>query len=862
MREMSVSLEVKEKLIEEFIEALGSVSASSPFKAIYRRALVYYRLTYPSGAPKQIKEYVEIYNRLLELREKVEKFSLAFNRKLIGLRRAKRWTKSINLIQLIISKEVGGPAKIEVLPCNDLRVRNKFAIEEDDMIYINGEATRLDLWMYITHLISMERLGKEEVWQIDIEILRYVKSFSFTIREIAKRRKGYLKEYLENIADIMEFYALEYELNIHTARLQVLSQGREFLEKHRLKILKAPKKYIEEVAKSLETIIEANFEEKIALQLNTFIEKRVNLKSKIFDIFRKILRKKLSIESLVEEIEYKITARILRFIRKKIREEVSKAQFSLAYKETMRKPLENVCKIKKAGVAVGIPFYTEKDTVGNVFLTLMEGVAQFYPKERSIIIPIGEAVSGELLSIIENIGLFKNIYRIAFLKDRLLKGKGWSMRMMMEIAKELGADICFVDADERRVTPQWPQLLLMPIKEYGFDYVCPRYTRHHHSATITNHLLYPLIASIYGKKIRQPIGGEFGVSKGLIEIYLRDPEIWFTEVGTYGVDNWLTTEAIVNGAKIAEVDLGVKAHAFSDFKKRERMFRQVAEITFEGIIRNAWYWKKITKIEEIPLIGELKEEEPEVVPQDWKRWISRFKKNFSLYVNVYEEVLSPEEFKELMKISIQDLEKVHLPQDLWAQIVFDFILYYAFGKEFTKEELLSALMRISQARVGSFVKETPQDLPYREAEKLIQGAADEFILRRQDFVGRYKKEENKSSSAIKLRNYYIFLEERGYRQTAPPQGISDNILNQSIPSTSSPVQSNEIIKQLLDRITRSYDFRSKNADRELTEEVIEVWAKGLVKFQRGLLDKDKLVCVIGYDIRHSSERISAKLIDT
>jgi len=46
MREMSVSLEVKEKLIEEFIEALGSVSASSPFKAIYRRALVYYRLTY------------------------------------------------------------------------------------------------------------------------------------------------------------------------------------------------------------------------------------------------------------------------------------------------------------------------------------------------------------------------------------------------------------------------------------------------------------------------------------------------------------------------------------------------------------------------------------------------------------------------------------------------------------------------------------------------------------------------------------------------------------------------------------------------------------------------------------------------
>jgi len=98
--------------------------------------------------------------------------------------------------------------------------------------------------------------------------------------------------------------------------------------------------------------------------------------------------------------------------------------------------------------------------------------------------------------------------------------------------------------------------------------------------------------------------------------------------------------------------------------------------------------------------------------------------------------------------------------------------------------------------------------------------------------------------------------------TISAPGVGKGRLLKNLKITSSPIHSEEIVKQFLVKIRRSYDFRSKNADEELTEEVIEVWAKGLVKFQRGLLDKDKLVCVIGYDIRHSSERISAKLIDT
>ena len=36
--------------------------------------------------------------------------------------------------------------------------------------------------------------------------------------------------------------------------------------------------------------------------------------------------------------------------------------------------------------------------------------------------------------------------------------------------------------------------------------------RHKYDGTITNTIVYPLTRALYGKRIRQPIGGDFGFS--------------------------------------------------------------------------------------------------------------------------------------------------------------------------------------------------------------------------------------------------------------------------------------------------------------------------------------------------------------
>ena len=62
----------------------------------------------------------------------------------------------------------------------------------------------------------------------------------------------------------------------------------------------------------------------------------------------------------------------------------------------------------------------------------------------------------------------------------------------------------------------WPG----PILKGGYDYVAPLYARHKYDGTITNTVTYPLTRALYGLRIRQPIGGDFGVSGDLVRHYL------------------------------------------------------------------------------------------------------------------------------------------------------------------------------------------------------------------------------------------------------------------------------------------------------------------------------------------------------
>src|SRR5258708_6980226 len=116
-----------------------------------------------------------------------------------------------------------------------------------------------------------------------------------------------------------------------------------------------------------------------------------------------------------------------------------------------------------------------------------------------------------------------------------IPGKGSAFRLIFQMATQRGAKACVVvDSDLRSITPEWIDHLLRPILYGDFDFVAPYYRRHKYDGTITNSIVYPLTRSLYGSRVRQPIGGEFGVSAMLIARYL-DRHAWCTDVARYGI---------------------------------------------------------------------------------------------------------------------------------------------------------------------------------------------------------------------------------------------------------------------------------------------------------------------------------------
>ena len=426
---------------------------------------------------------------------------------------------------------------------------------------------------------------------------------------------------------------------------------------------------------------------------------------------------------------------------------LKEAKALLALKEFLEKARQIV---GSAEIVVGVPFHKEFDTIENVCRIIAEGLRKYYPGKKAVLFLLGNPdmmINQEIARRLDVMDLgSENIRLMTFVSP--VQGKGMAMRLVMESSLALNAEgSAFIDADERKVTPEWPHLLIDPVLSGQYDFVSARYLRHHHTATITNHFAYPVMAAIYGKAVRQPIGGEFAFSKDMMTAYLKDPNVWTSDAGTYGVDNWLTSTAIVNSAAMCEVDLGVKEHNFSHFNKRSTMLMQVAKTLFAEIRQNIRYWREIDSIRSSVIAGPVLNMEPAVVLHDFRDWIRSAREGYKACRRIYSRFLSPEASDFLEHLFSANDEEFNLTPERWADYVYEFIKAYLVTEIGAQEVFWEALAALWQARVGTFIKKTPRGLSANEAERVIEDQLEIFAAKKPNFVGALKEAVKKNGAA-------------------------------------------------------------------------------------------------------------------
>jgi len=276
----------------------------------------------------------------------------------------------------------------------------------------------------------------------------------------------------------------------------------------------------------------------------------------------------------------------------------------------------------------------------------------------------------------------------------------------------------------RSITPEWIELLIKPVLESKFDYVAPLYQRHKYDGTITNSIVYPLTRALYGKRVRQPIGGDFGFSGRLAKFYLSQ-DVWETDAARYGIDIWMTTTAIANDFKVCQSYLGAKIHDPKDpGADLSAMLYQVAGSTFDLMGTYASVWRGISDSQSVPTFGFHYDVGLEPVTVNLERMIDRFCLGVQELGFVWKDVLPRslfEFFADLTDVSQKDFA---IPDEAWVDTIYSFALA-THKKTLNREHLLRSLTPLYIGRVASFVMET-RDSSSNEVEEKIETLCEVF----------------------------------------------------------------------------------------------------------------------------------------
>ena len=384
--------------------------------------------------------------------------------------------------------------------------------------------------------------------------------------------------------------------------------------------------------------------------------------------------------------------------------------------------------IEEAEILVGIPSYNNADTIGHVVRAVSAGLAKYFPGRRAVLVNsdggsadgTSEAVSqamvdyGALLITDHQSPLQKIITPY-----HGLPGKGSAFRTIFEIARRVNAKACaVVDSDLRSITPEWIELLLRPILEEGYEYVAPYYLRHKYDGTITNSIVYPLTRTLYGQQIRQPIGGDFGFSGRLTEHYL-DQHVWESDVARFGIDIWMTTEAVASGARVCQSFLGAKIHNPKDpSSDLSAMLMQVLGAVFALMESHHSVWSRVHESNAVKLYGFQYEVGVEPVNVNVDRMIALFRQGLADLAPIWEQALGRETVAQLASLGSASISNFRIPDDLWVRIVYEAALAYH-ERRMPREHLIKSLTPLYLGRTATFVLET-QALTTVEAEARVE----------------------------------------------------------------------------------------------------------------------------------------------
>ncbi len=370
--------------------------------------------------------------------------------------------------------------------------------------------------------------------------------------------------------------------------------------------------------------------------------------------------------------------------------------------------VENPSNINQADIIVGIPSYNEANSISLPTDVASRGLTEHFPDKKAVIINVDNNSPDGTKDAFMNTPT--KVPKIYISTPPGVKGKGNNFKNLFEATVELDAKaVVVVDADLKSITPYWIRYLGEPLFR-GFNYVAPIYVRHKYDGSITNHIAYPMLRTLFGLRVRQPIGGDFGFSGKMARAFLSE-RLWNESVGNYGIDIWMTTIAIARRFEACQTFLGSpKSHRTKDpARELSPMAKNVIMTIFDLMIEFEYLWKDTT--ESLPSsifgFGLGVDEKPPEVSVNTEALHKSFISGFERYGELWKKIIPQSELGKIINAKKLPKDQLYFASDIWARILFNFAIAYR-NNEIPREQIIEAMVPIYHSRTLSFINKTGQ----------------------------------------------------------------------------------------------------------------------------------------------------------
>jgi glucosylglycerate synthase len=269
------------------------------------------------------------------------------------------------------------------------------------------------------------------------------------------------------------------------------------------------------------------------------------------------------------------------------------------------------------------------------------------------------------------------------------------------------------------------------VLESAVDLAVPYYDLPPHAGLVNSAILYPLTRALFAQPARFPLAIDLGLSLRMAARLAVSAQRFTNANQSEGLV-WPVDEAAMAGFVVEQIEVGSRTLPQPAGSDINAILSLVTGSLFADIDAKAAYWQRARQLPLAP------PRSSSLVDADGTADITPMLDAFRLaYTNlreIWSLVLPPNSLLGLKRLSVTEGAAFRMPDNLWARIVFDFLIAYRL-RTINRGHLLGALIPLYLAWVASHINITASGIA---AEVHVEAVAAAFEADKPYLVARWR----------------------------------------------------------------------------------------------------------------------------